>query len=665
MTADKQADKQQATTLKPALGKDTLWLVKSGDKILGPFVTAEVVRRLRAKELVVIDEVISPQSRWRHIRDESIFSPVVEEIRTGLMTVRDDTEVGMGDHTGTPTVTTRGLNDDSTPMPSTVGAATSARFDSSINVSRISDAEIISETEDDVEHIHVASAREIERPPSERKRGSQKSKRGSEVHSSLSYTPPGKRRDAATMVGKTSRALWGLVAAAVFVIGGSFYFFKIAPLKRAGVRAEEVGRLRKEADRAWARAEFLRALKLYEQINREPHTDLETDLRQAILQLRVERETLAAKRRLEELIPKLAAPEMKMRARIALAVASLQSEEPMEAQNALMALVREPEAGPIAYFNLGAAQAANGLNSEANETLRKLQAHPTLGAPSRVLRALIYLKDDAPKQAASVTELDGATPAAFYQELNALGAASDWFDGNKKRSAQRLRQALDTDPVQTEEFFFDPLLYLESIRWRQILPYAKEFAQKSKSNGSKAIYALALIKSDRRTEAQQFLSESLSPRMTDSDLQAVSAYGLMMQGRDDEARGALKFTKSSSSSSGSTSGVPMISAILEARLYERGGDRNGADAVWSELAKRANAPIAAIVSVARIESQIATEKGLGAVERLKVLYPHSVPVLRLYDDVFNNSATAASSSGSGGAMRARGTQMKRDMSAAD
>lgn len=658
------ADKQQVTTTKPAVGKDTLWLVKSGDKVLGPFVTAEVIRRLRAKEFVVIDEVISPQSRWRHIRDESLFAPIVEEIRTGLMTVRDDTEVGMGDHTGTPTVTMRGLNDDNTPMPSVVGSATSARFDSSINVSRISDAEIVSETEDDVQHVHIASAREIERP-TERKRGGSGSKRDSkndakngDMHSSLAYTPPGKKRDSSAMVKKTSRALWGVVVAAVVVIGGSFYFFKVAPVKRANVRAEEVARLRKEADRAWTRAEFLRALKLYEQINREPHTDLETDLRQAILQLRVERETLAAKRRLEELIPKLASAEAKMRARIALAVASLQSEEPMEAQNALMALVREPDAGPIAYFNLGAAQAANGLGTEANETLRKLEAHPTLGAPSRVLRALIYLKDDAAKQAASVTDLDDTTPSAFYQELSTLGAASDWIEGNKKRSAQRLRQALDTDPLQTEEFFFDPLLYLEAIRWRQILPYTKEFAQKSKSNGSKAVYALALIKSDRRTEAQQFLSESLSPRMTDSDLQAVSAYGLMMQGRDDEARGALKFTKSNQATS-----VPMISAILEARLFERAGDRNGADAVWSELAKRTNAPIAAIVSVARVDSQIATEKGLGAVERLKVLYPHSVPVLRLYDDVFNN-ATAANG-GSGGAMRARGTKATRDMSAAD
>lgn len=635
------AGENQQVPTKPGLGKDTLWLVKSGDRVLGPFLTAEIIRRLRAKELVVIDEIISPQSRWRHIRDEYIFASVVDEIRTGLMTVRDDTEVGEG--TGTPTITSRSLADDGTPNPvghgTSVGAATNARFDSSFNVSRISDAEIVSET-DDVEHIHIASAREIERPTSRGRGESSAPKKPGGVHSTLSYAPPGKDKkvDSSAILTKTSRALWMLVIASIVVIGASLYFFKIAPVKRAGQRAEEVSRLRKEADRAWSRAEFLRAQKLYEQINREAHTDLETDLRQAILQLRVEGDTLSAKRKLEDLVPKLTTPESKMRAQIALAVASLQSDEPLEAQNTLMALVREPDAGPIAYFNLGCAQAANGLRSEAIETLKKLDSHPNLSAPSRVLRALLSLKDGAPKAAAAATELETlGTQPAFHQELYTIGAVADWLDGNKKRSNQRLRLALDTDPMQTEEFFFDPLLYLEAIRWKQLLPYVKDYASKAKSNGAKALYALALVKSDRRPEAQQFLAESLSPRMNDADLQSVSAYGLMTQGRDDEARGALKFTKTNQQDE-----APLISAVLEARLSERAGDRSAADGAWTELAKRPHPPLIAIVSAARLESQIATEKGIGAVERLKVLYPNSVLVEKLHDDVFDGATPSTS-----------------------
>ena len=628
-------DKQQAPK-KPALSKDTLWLVKSGDRILGPFITGEIVRRLRSKELVVIDEIISPQSRWRHIRDEALFATVVDEIRTGLMTVRDDTEVGEG--TGTPTIKSRSSGDDSTPIQqftsdknaTSVGNATNAKFDSSFNVGRISDAEIVSET-DDVEPIHHASAREIEAPVEKKRGAGSKGSKKSNVHSSLSYAPPGADRDSSAVISKTSRALWSMVAIAVVVIGFSVYLLKIAPVKRAGVRAQEVSRLRVEADRAWSRAEFLRALKLYDQIGREPHTDLETDLRYAILQLRIERETLAAKRRLEELIPKLTAPEAKMRARIALAVAHLQADEPLEAQNDLMKLVREPDSGPIAIFNLGCAQAATGLRAEAVQTLTKLDSHPTLGAPSRLLRAILHMKDGQSKFASNATDLDdqGDQPA-FRQELFAISAASDWADGNKKRSVQRLRAALDTDPLQTEEFFYDPLIYLEAIRWKQILPYLLDFSSHSKSNSAKALYALALIKSDRKPEAQQYLSESLSPRVNDADLQAVSAYGMMMQGRDDEARGALKFTKAARSD------APMISSILEARLCERASDRTCADAAWADVSKRQRPPLAALVSVARV-NQLASEKGLSAVERLSVLYPHSILVRKLRDEVADSA----------------------------
>lgn len=615
------SDKQKTSSPKPPIGKDTLWLVKSGDRVHGPFNTAEIIRRLRAKELVVIDEIISPQGRWRHIRDEPLFAAVVEEIRTGLMTVRDDTEVG---DSGTPTHHLR-VSEDGTPTPVSM---TSARFDSSINVSRISDADIVSET-NDTKPIHHASAREIERPSGSKKSG---------VHSTLSYTPPGRQE---TLVSKTSKALWGVVAVAIVVIGGSFYVFKVAPVKRAAVRSEEVGRFRREADRAWARGEFQRAQKLYEQINREPHVDLETDLRHAILQLRIAHETLAAKRRLEDLIPQLPTPEAKARARVALAVASLQSDEPGEARKALESLVKEPDAGPIAFFNLGCAQAAAGDRTEALATLAKLESHPALGAPSRLLRAMLFLKEDgkkenSAKQASHATGLeDQGEQAAFHQELYAVGAVSDWIDGNKKRSNQRLRTALDSDPMQTEEFFYDPLVYLESVRWKQLAPLMKDYAARVKSNSAKALYALSLIKSDRRSEAQQYLSESLSPRVNDVDLQAVSSYGLLVQGRDEEARGALKFTKG-----GNTGEAPIINAILEARLNERSGDRNAADTVWAEVAKRAHPPVAALVSVARVDSQIANEKSVAAVERLKMLYPNSIPVIKLYDDVFEDRKAA-------------------------
>lgn len=624
-----------------SFGKDTLWLVKSGDRVLGPFATGEVIRRLRAKELVVIDEVIAPQSRWRHIRDEALFSSVVDEIRTGLMSVRDDTEVG---ESGAETITNRG-SDDKTPRvefqggTGIHGSATNAKFDSSINVSRISDAEIVSEsTEREV--ISHGGVRDLNREARSGKSGGSSKSSGSKssnVHSTLSYTPPsGRESESGASVRKTSRALWGIVAVAVAILGASFYFFRVAPVKRAQQRALEVQELRKEADRAWSRGEFVRSQKLYEQINKEPHLDMETDLRAAILKLRLDRETLAAKRRLEDLMPRLTSSESKTRAKIALAIASLQSDEPLEAQNSLARLVREPESGPIAYFNLAVAQATSGLRPDAIQNLRKLETHTALGAPSKLLRSLLHLKDGQARPAANAVEIeDLRTAGAYRQEMLTIGAVADWLDGNKKRSMTRLKQALESDPFQTEEFYFDPLLYLEILRWKQILPLVKDFAERVKTNSAKALYALALVKADRKTEAASLINESLSAKTNDPEMQAANAYLLMLQGRDDEARAALKFAKPTQ---GET--VPQAS-ILEARLCERAGDQNCSLQTWTALTKSDSAAastLAAQVAVARADSQIVSERSAQAVERLKVLFPNSIPVIKLYDDVIGASA---------------------------
>lgn len=624
-----------------SFGKDTLWLVKSGDRVLGPFATSEVIRRLRAKELVVIDEVIAPQTRWRHIRDEPLFSSVVDEIRTGLMSVRDDTEVG---ESGAETITSRG-SDDKTPRvdlqsaTGVHGSATNARFDSSINVSRISDAEIVSES-NEREVISQGGVRDLNREArSGKPSGSSKSAgaKSSNVHSTLAYTPPsGRESEAGAAVRKTSRTLWGIVAVAVAILGASFYFFRVAPVKRAQQRALEVLELRKEADRAWGRGEFVRSQKLYEQINKEPHLDLETDLRAAILKLRLDRETLAAKRRLEELMPRLASNEAKTRAKIALAIASLQSDEPLEAQNALSRLVREPESGPIAYFNLAVAQATSGLRPDAIQSLRKLEAHASLGAPSRLLRSLLHLKDGQARPAANAVEIeDLRTAGAYRQEMLAIGAVADWLDGNKKRSMTRLKQALESDPFQTEEFYFDPLLYLEILRWKQMLLLVKDFAGRVKTNSAKALYALALVKADRKTEAASLINESLSAKTNDPEMQAVNAYLLMLQGRDDEARAALKFAKPTQ---GETN--PQA-AILEARLCDRAGDQNCSLQTWTALTKsesHAASTLAAQVAVARADSQIVSERSAQAVERLKMVFPNSIPVIKLHDDVIGGAA---------------------------
>ncbi len=57
------------------------WLVKSSSKIIGPFSAIEVAKGIIKKHISIIDEVRQPQSRWVYIRENSIFSEVVQGLR--------------------------------------------------------------------------------------------------------------------------------------------------------------------------------------------------------------------------------------------------------------------------------------------------------------------------------------------------------------------------------------------------------------------------------------------------------------------------------------------------------------------------------------------------------------------------------------------------------
>ncbi len=111
---------------------------------------------------------------------------------------------------------------------------------------------------------------------------------------------------------------------------------------------------------------------------------------------------------------------------------------------------------------------------------------------------------------------------------------------------------------------------------------------------------------------------SLSVKMNDADLQTVNAFGLMQQGRDDEARGALKFSRNEKSDSKGS----ILGMIIEARLFERTGDNTTALQIWSSIKGKPLFPVIAEVRLAQSES----EK-----QSLLNRYPDSLLVRELFE----------------------------------
>lgn len=78
------------------------WLIRSGSRILGPYTQAEILLKLREKELSLYDEVSEPAGRWWPIQTHPRMEDVVEDVRS--QTTTDHTDL-IGNKTPTASLT--------------------------------------------------------------------------------------------------------------------------------------------------------------------------------------------------------------------------------------------------------------------------------------------------------------------------------------------------------------------------------------------------------------------------------------------------------------------------------------------------------------------------------------------------------------------------------
>lgn len=97
------------------------WLVRSSTRILGPHSIDELAQMLLKKHISIIDEVRSPQNRWRYVREYRIFDEIVRQLREEQENSPDLTQTQTLTATAqtsvTLTKTDSVANDDLTPPP--------------------------------------------------------------------------------------------------------------------------------------------------------------------------------------------------------------------------------------------------------------------------------------------------------------------------------------------------------------------------------------------------------------------------------------------------------------------------------------------------------------------------------------------------------------------
>jgi len=586
---------------------EKLWLVKSGDRITGPITTTELIRKLKAKEVIIIDEIIEPNSRWKHIRDVAEFAGVVEEIRHGLMANKEDTEVG-----------SKTLADDEKTPVTLVPRNSSVPLERRTNVAERSAPSTSTTSTTDVRQPEVTSTAAAAAKVSD--------DRG------IRSTQPLPQAPASKVMSQT--LIWAAVAVAA-ALGGVMIVNSIQKSGRK-IEPQDLSKVTAEAEFALKTGDAARASNLYARLAESKDAAPEIRLRDAILTLRLDRQTLAAKRKFEALLAGNSKdPQILTRARVGLALASQQSDDTQDSLERLEKLSTEATATPLVLFNLAAITSEQGTATAALKYLRGLDSHPQLGEASMLLRAMALIEAGEFKSVlALMNGVDGRRLGPYRFELLTLAAMAEASVETRRRSVSFLNEAWSADPLQGMDFYRDPLIYTEALRWERTLKSVMNWVGRSRATEVKALGAIVMSLAEKSVEAEALVKELLATRPNDSHLLTAQAFLLFRLGRVDEARGSLRFLNSPDVEK------PQLAEVLRARIcasaesIDTAGELCG-NVPWGKLAASKSATVFAQTEWVRRTLKFETSdpqalrEAQARLEQLKLNFPESSLVLKL------------------------------------
>lgn len=590
---------------------ELVWLVKSGERILGPFSTEEVNQRLRTKEIVVIDEVSLPLSRWRYLRDEPVFAAVVEEIRKGLLSAREDTEVQghTHTHTQTQTQTMTQTTTDTEPVvaiaTNSQAAAVATRSAVGYGPDEVKDAEFTEESAPE-----TARRADTEKNRSVRQYGYDQDKKV--------------QREA----GRHSRMLW-VAAIVVFVVIAAVLIRFRGPQANGAEQLQAFSHELIAANTAWDHGDFPSALHHYRQADRLIPGSVEVGVRLGVLMLRMEGQTVAAKRILQDVISRSSEPRFIEEAKIGLGLAALTGEEYTEAQRMFSELTASAPNSRVAHFNLGMAAFLNSDYTVAINHFREtIQVAPEESAAYLML-AWAYAKEgkEAFATAGEVLENFLARHSDFRQEALVFSSWLDSQSGEKKRAIAKARAAFDTDPFMTDEHFHDPFLFLDPLKWARLLPLCEKLSGEFKNAEGRALLGVCQLKAGRRTDADALLTDALTVAPENSFYLSANAFQLMTGGRDSDARAALRLADKD--------GAPTLAWSLTGRNCWSLHDSACARHAWEKLATLEPPHLRALVGMAAIlNSEGKRDEALQMLVKAETLSPRYLPAMKLREEGF-------------------------------
>jgi tetratricopeptide (TPR) repeat protein len=496
------------------ISSDSKWLIKTQDRLLGPFVGTEVRAKILSKEFAVFDEVMPPMGRWRCLRDQPEFIDTIEEMRRGLMTQREDTEVQ--GHTKTIVIEL----DEQTK---------------SISGLKIQDAEIISESRGFI--------------------AKEKTQKGG----GRSYGVSQKSKSDSSGV-REARTLWTIFAGLIS-IGILVYFLSGGSLGLNWEAKRNYSQLVAKAKQAAWLGDGLLALKFAndgELLRSE--NNFEADPQGALLlgalKLAYNGETVAAKRVAEEVLARRPTLDVAGAALNLMALAAIRTDDLKEAGRILNSI---KSVSPEISFNRAAVDFMSKNFESAISTLRSLVRLKPEFHEARLLLAKSLIESGL-RRGQNIQQSvgqDATTKREAYQILEMLKIERTVFEfdaniilaaleietaegSGKKQAAGFINEALAADPLIVDDQVTSPFLYRQVIQPKSLISTCRSNYIHMLTDNSRAVLALCMVRGGDANEAQRDVSALVAARPHEPIFQMIQSLIWFQLGRDDDARSNIK-----------------------------------------------------------------------------------------------------------------------------
>ena len=209
------------------------WIIKSENRILGPYSFDQIIDLLQKKQISIIDEIRDPETRWLYVRENKDFKNVVEEIRKEIDARQESTKTYQSS-AGTSTTTTT-----TTTATTTTNETSNLAFEELLQKTR-TDVNVSEDTNSNYQTKDIEVVRETIIPRTE----------PSPIIKIVNAKMYGVQTDAAvqSQITSYSTKLRIMLAALIILVGSSYagyvYFKKQNVIKKEEAMVAQVRQLR-------------------------------------------------------------------------------------------------------------------------------------------------------------------------------------------------------------------------------------------------------------------------------------------------------------------------------------------------------------------------------------------------------------------------------------